>query len=223
MEASSPHTRTTKNLSGMACRWKEALRSPWFGWQLLLTVLILGMLLSAYARFLHWVELRPGVTLHDPLLASFPARKVTWLVFALIYGGLALGLGTLGARPVVLLVALQSYTLVIAARMAMMYVVPLDPPVGIIRLKDPFVQLFDLGVVLTRDLYFSGHVATLFLLFLTARHRLLRAAFLLATVVVGAGLIWQHVHYTIDVLIAPFITFGCYRFVLLAHRSPGTS
>ena len=218
METSSPHTCTTRNRSGMPSRWKEALRSPSFRWQLLVTVLILEMLLLAYAHFLDWIELRPGIVLHDPLLASFPARKVTWLVFALIYGGLVLGLGTLGARPAALLVALQSYALVIAARMVAMYFVPLDPPMGMIRLKDPFVQLFDTRVVLTRDLFFSGHVATLFLLFLTARHRVLRAAFLLATVVVGAGLIWQHVHYTIDILTAPFITFACYRFVLMAHR-----
>lgn len=90
-------------------------------------------------------------------------------------------------------------------------------------MKDPFVQLFDTGVVLTKDLFFSGHVATLFLLLLTARHRVPRAAFLLATVVVGAGLIWQHVHYTIDVLTAPFIIFACYRFVLTAHCGPKTS
>jgi hypothetical protein len=207
----------------MACRWKEALHSPSFRLELLLTVLIFGMLLLAYAHFLDWIERRPGVLLQDPLLASFQPRRVTWLVFALIYGGLMLGLGTLGARPATLLVALQAYALVVAARMAAMYIVPLDPPLGMIRLKDPFVQLFDTGVVLTRDLFFSGHVATLFLLFLTARHRLLRAVFLLATGVVGAGLIWQHVHYTIDVLIAPFITFGCYRFVLMAHRGLETS
>jgi hypothetical protein len=202
----------------MLSRWKEALHSPSFRLQLLLTVAILGILLLSYTHFLDWVELRPGVVLDDPLLASFQARKVTWIVFALIYGALVLGLGTLSARPAALLVALQSYSVVVAIRMAVMYVVPLDPPLGMIQLKDPFVQLFDTGVVLTKDLFFSGHVATVFLLFLTAQHRLLRLGFLLATVVVGAGLIWQHVHYTIDVLTAPFITFGCYRFVLMAHR-----
>jgi PAP2 superfamily C-terminal len=204
----------------MPSRWKEALHSPSFRLQFLLTVPILGVVLFSYAHFLDWVELRPGVVLHDPLLASLQARKVTWIVFALIYSGLVLGLGTLCARPAALLVALQSYALVVAARMAAMYFVPLDPPLGMIHLKDPFVQVFDTGVVLTKDLFFSGHVATLFLLFLTARHRLLRLGFLLATVVVGAGLIWQHVHYTIDILTAPFITFGCYRFVLMAHRGP---
>jgi PAP2 superfamily C-terminal len=207
----------------MPCRWQGAIRSPSFRRQLLLTVLILGMLLLAYAHSLDWIELRPGVVLPDPLLALFRPRKVTWVVFALIYGSLVLGLGTLSKRPAALLVALQSYALVIVARMAAMYFVPFDPPVRMIHLKDPFVQLFDMGVVLTRDLFFSGHVATLFLLFLTARHRMLRAAFLLATVVVAAGLILQHVHYTIDVLTAPFITFGCYRLVLMAHRGPETS
>lgn len=223
VETSSSDTRTTTILGGMTSPWKEALRSPSFRLQLLLTVLVLGILLFSYAHFLNWIELRPGVVLHDPLLALFQPRKVTWIVFALIYGSLLLGLCTLGARPAALLVALQSYALVIAARMVGMYLVPLAPPVGMIHLKDPFVQLFDTGVVLTRDLFFSGHVATLFLIFLTARHRLLRAAFLLTTVVVGAGLIWQHVHYTIDVLTAPFITFGCYRLVLMAHRGPETS
>jgi len=207
----------------MTSRWKEALHSPSFRLQLLLTVPILGVVLFSYAHFLDWVELRPGVVLHDPLLASFQARKVTWIVFSLIYGGLVLGLGTLSARPAALLVALQSYALVAAARMAMMYVVPLDPPLGMIRLKDPFVEIFGPSVVLTKDLFFSGHVATLFLLFLTARHRVLRGAFLLATVAVGAGLIWQHVHYTIDVLTAPFITFACYRFIFMAHRGLETS
>jgi hypothetical protein len=218
VETPSADSPATKPPRAMLSRWKEALHSPSFRLQLLLTVAILGILLLSYTHFLDWVELRPGVVLDDPLLASFQARKVTWIVFALIYGALVLGLGTLSARPAALLVALQSYSVVVAIRMAVMYVVPLDPPLGMIQLKDPFVQLFDTGVVLTKDLFFSGHVATVFLLFLTAQHRLLRLGFLLATVVVGAGLIWQHVHYTIDVLTAPFITFGCYRFVLMAHR-----
>jgi PAP2 superfamily C-terminal len=198
--------------------WKEALRSPAFRLQFFLTVPILAVVLFSCAHFLDWIELRPGVALPDPLPASFQARKLTWITFWLIYAALVLGVGTLSRRPRALLVALQSYALVVAARMAAMYFMPLDPPPGLIRLKDPFVQLFDMRVVLTKDLFFSGHVATLFLLFLTAQHRVLRVGFLLATVVVGAGLIWQHVHYTIDVLTAPFITFGCYRFVLMAHR-----
>jgi hypothetical protein len=218
VETTSPRIPATTAVSGTIPRWKEALRLPSFRLQFFLTVPIVGVLLFSCAHFLEWIQLRPGVVLPDPLLASFQPHKVTWVVFALIYGSLVLGLGTLSRRPRELLVALQSYALVIAARMAAMYFMPLAPPQKLIRLKDPFVQLFDSRVVLTDDLFFSGHVATLFLLFLTAQHRVLQVVFLLATVVVGASLLWQHVHYTIDVLTAPFITFGCYRFVVMAHR-----
>jgi hypothetical protein len=222
VKTSSPDTCAATQLGGTPA-WKEALRSPSFKLQFVLIVPILGILLFFYAHFLDWIELRPGAVLPDPLLAAFSARKVTWIVFTLIYGSLVVGVGTLGAHPAALLVALESYALVIALRMATIYFTALDPPLGIIPLKDPVVQLFDSRVVLTKDLFFSGHVATLFLLFLTAHHRLLRAAFLLATVLVGAGLIWQHVHYTIDVLTAPFMTFVCYRLVVMAHHGSRTS
>jgi hypothetical protein len=188
--------------------------------QLLLTVPIMGILLLSYARFLDWIEFRPGVVFHDPLLALFHARKVTWIVFGLVYGGLVLGVGTLSICPPALLLALQSYSLMVAVRMAAIYFVPLDPPLGMIPLKDPFVALFAAGPVLTKDLFFSGHTATLFLLFLTAQHRVLRVVFLLATLWVGALVLWQHVHYTVDVLAAPFITIGCYRCVLMLRRGP---
>jgi hypothetical protein len=214
----SAHTPTATAPSGTAHGWKETLLSPSFRLQFFLTVPMLGILLLFYAHFLHWIEFRPGVVLDDTLLASFPPRKVTWMVFALVYGGLVLGVGTLSLCPTSLLLALQSYAVIVAVRMAALYFVPLDPPLGMIPLKDPFVALFTTSPVLTKDLFFSGHTATLFLLYLTAQHRLLRPVFLLATLLVGAGVIWQHVHYTIDVLAAPFIVFGCYRFVLMLHR-----
>jgi hypothetical protein len=223
VETASVHSPTATTPSGTVSRWKEALRSRSFRLQLLLTVPILGILLLFYARFLDWIELRPGVLFHDPFLALFHARKVTWIVFGLVYGGLVLGVGTLSMSPSALLLALQSYALIVAVRMVAIYFVPLDPPLGMIPLKDPFVALFATGRALTKDLFFSGHTATLFLLFLTAQHRVLRVVFLLATVVVGAGVIWQHVHYTVDVLAAPFIVFGCYRVVLMLRGDLDTA
>ena len=48
-----------------------------------------------------------------------------------------------------------------------MWATPLDPPPGMIVLEDPLVQLFGgASRPLTRDLFFSGHTSTMFLLFL---------------------------------------------------------
>ena len=47
-----------------------------------------------------------------------------------------------------------------------MYSLPFNPPPEMIPLNDPFVQFFGSGKLLTKDFFFSGHTATLFLLFL---------------------------------------------------------
>jgi len=102
-------------VSGTIARWKESLRAPSFRLQFLPTVPILGILLFSYAHFLDWIEVRPGVVLHDPFLTSLKAHQLTWRIFGLIYGALMLGLGTLSIRPTALLVALQSYALLFSS------------------------------------------------------------------------------------------------------------
>ena len=66
-------------------------------------------------------------------------------------------------------------------------------------------------VALCVVLFFSGHTSLPFLLFLVARDRGFRIAFLLLTLATGTCVIVQHVHYTIDVVVAPFVAYGCFR------------
>jgi membrane-associated phospholipid phosphatase len=98
--------------------------------------------------------------------------------------------------------------------MAAMYLAPLEPPPGIIELRDPFVEFFGGGRTLTRDLFFSGHTSTLFLLFLLIPGKALRAAFASATLLVGLCVVLQHVHYTVDVIAAPFFAYGAFSIVV---------
>jgi hypothetical protein len=85
-----------------------------------------------------------------------------------------------------------------------------------LALEDPLVQLFGTGEVLTRDLFFSGHTSTSFLLVLLAPGRATRAFFLACSVAVAGCVLWQHVHYTVDVLAAPPFAFAAYA---LASRA----
>jgi hypothetical protein len=66
-------------------------------------------------------------------------------------------------------------------------------------------------VALTKDLFFSGHTSTTLLLLLYVwPHRRLRAAMLVAHVLIVASVFFAHLHYTIDVVGAYAITFAVF-------------
>jgi hypothetical protein len=161
--------------------------------------------------------MRSGVILSDPLLALFSPRDVTWVTFSFIYVSIILALIHLSINPRYLLIGLQAYILLVMIRTISMFLVPLDPPVQLIPLADPFVQSMSSGL-LTKDLFFSGHTSTLFLLSLISNNKYLKMMFLSATIMVGILVLWQHVHYTIDVVVAPFYAYGCYRISLLLNQ-----
>jgi hypothetical protein len=196
----------------LGATWRQAWDDRGFRWRLLLTLPALGATLGALARFVRRVEERPGVVLPDPLLELVSPRDLTWLAFALIYAAILSALVLLARRPRRLVQALQAYAIMAWVRMAVMWVTPLDPPPRMILLEDPLVQgLGGASRALTRDLFFSGHTSTLFLVFLAVPGRRARPFFLACTAAVGAAVLAQHVHYAVDVLAAPFFAYGSWR------------
>lgn len=192
-----------------AGRWYHQWNDRKMVVELVITVAALVGALVLYSTYLIFNETRPGAVLDDPILELFPAMDVSTVVFTLIYGGIALGVYSLLTHPRSLLLALQTYTLLILVRIVTLYVTPLAPPEGMIPLYDPLVGLGP-GEILHRDLFFSGHTSTLFLLFLTAHGKWMRGIFLACTIGVGILVLVQHCHYTIDVVAAPFFAYGCY-------------
>ena len=192
----------------MRAAWSEAWRDRSFRARLALVLPALVAALALLARFLEWNERRPGAVLPDPVLALLQPRDLTWLTFSLIYLGLAFGVARLASEPRALLLALSAYVLMVLFRIAAMWMTPLEPPPGMIPLHDPLVRLFGPGKLLTKDLFFSGHTSTLFLLALTVPGRRSKALFVLCTAAVGVSVLLQHVHYAIDVLAAPFFAYA---------------
>lgn len=196
--------------------WKEFLTKR--RTEFIITILLLAIILFIFPNFLAYVEGRQGVTLADPVLELFNPIDFTWLTFGLIYISLIVAIFSFAAKPEILLLALQSYSLLVIFRILVMYSAPLDAPEGLILLNDPFVQFFGSGEVFTKDLFFSGHTATLFLLFLISDKKHLKIIFLISTVLVGIAVLLQHVHYTIDVLAAPFFAYSSYRIAKIINE-----
>lgn len=194
--------------------WREFLKEKKNKIELVVTFLLLSVVISALTNFLNFVEVRKGVALSDPILNLFKPVDLTWLIFALIYVSLIAGIISLAKNPKRLLFTVQLYTLMVAVRIVAMYLLPLEPPVKMIVLNDPFVEYFGTGQTLTKDLFFSGHTATLLILYLVSENKMMKIVFLISTIAVAISVLLQHVHYSIDVFAAVFFTYACYKLVL---------
>jgi len=198
----------------MASTWRD----PRTRWIAAGTVVTLAVVLAVFSEFLLWVEQRDGVVLDDPVLRSFAAVDVSWLTFSLIYIALLLWIGLHVTRPRYLLVGLQSYAVLVIIRIGAMWLTPLDPPTTSLPLIDRLVESLGPSQQLTKDLFFSGHTSTLFLLGLSARTRRLRVLFFVLSLCVAVCVVYQHAHYAIDVYVAPFIAFGAWSIVTRVWR-----
>ncbi|MCW8994570.1 MAG: sphingomyelin synthase family protein [Psychromonas sp.] len=197
--------------------WKSFFNNKRNRNEFILTVVLLAILMISFSQFLQFIEKRNGVSLPDPILNAFSPLNLTWLTFTLIYLSIVLFLFSLRKDPYKIMIALQAYGVMVIFRIIAMYLVPLEAPKTILLLNDPFVQLFGKGEILTKDLFFSGHTATLFLLFLLTKNKILKVIFLVSTVTVGITVLLQHVHYSIDVFVAPFVTYGAFRIITSFH------
>ena len=193
--------------------WKEFLTDKKKQKELIVSIPFLAAILIIFPQFLQFVEARSGVVFTDPLLALFNPIDLTWLTFGLIYLSIVVSLFSLAKKPERLLFGFQCYGLMVLFRLIVMYLLPLEPPAKLLPLNDPFVQLLGTGEILTKDLFFSGHTATLFLLFLIIEQRVFKIILLTSTIIVGITVLLQHVHYTVDVAVAPFVAYTSYKII----------
>ena len=197
--------------------WKSFLKDRKNLTEFVITAVMVTAVIIAFSHFLHFIEQRDGVILNDPILRTFNPIDLTWLTFALIYLSLIIFVVTTFNKPDKLLIAFQAYGLMLIFRTIAMYLTPFEAPETILLLNDPFVQFFAKGDILTKDLFFSGHTGTLFLVFLLAENKTLKTIFLILTILVGSAVLLQHVHYSVDVFVAPFVAFGAYKITQQIH------
>lgn len=190
--------------------WKVFLKDKKNLFTFVVILIILIIVLSIFSNFLAFAESRQGVIIDDPILELFSPIDLTIPLFFMMYVLVIIAIANLMKHPRHLAFSFLAYSLMLLFRMSAMYTIPLDPPPSMIILKDPIVEAFSTGVPLTRDLFFSGHTATTFLIFLIVQGRGLKIIAFFIFFFTAIAVLLQHVHYTVDVLAAPFFTFCSY-------------
>ena len=183
-----------------------------------ITVVVFAISMFTFTRFLNFIEARPGVVLPDPILALFTPIDLSWFTFVVMYGTVVLVIMSLFKTPMQLAFAIQTYIAMLWIRILAMYSIPLEAPATILPLIDPMVSEFGVGQLMTKDLFFSGHTATIFLMYLASQKKIYKNLFLLATIIIGLAVTIQHVHYSVDVIAAPFFAYTCYRAMFLINK-----
>jgi PAP2 superfamily C-terminal len=191
--------------------WHIAWQQPVFKKKMIAGFLLLVFVLSALPFFFQAIEKRNGIVLNDWLLTRLPSYNVSVLIFILIWGVTLLGIMRSIQEPAICIILVWSYVLVCISRMVLIWLFPLNPPVHLIPLIDPLSNTFYGKNFITKDLFYSGHTASLFLFFLCFKKRNDKIIALQCTIAVAFLLLIQHVHYSIDILFAPVFTFTCYR------------
>lgn len=199
--------------------WRGAWAKPCFRQSLLAVCLLLAALAATLPLFFSWIQHKPGRVPPDPLIQTLGPADLSLAVFTLLYTVIAATVVALVRRPYLLLRGLFSYAFLLVMRMASMALFTMEPPADAVPLTDPVTGPFYPGhAPFLKDLFFSGHTATLVLMALLAPWRWLRTVAWLAAAAVGLMVIAQHVHWTVDVLAAPFAALAAWALAGMGLR-----
>jgi hypothetical protein len=191
--------------------WKATWNTRHKKQQIIFGTVIMVAVVIIMPHFFNGIQKRNGKLLDDWLLAIIPPRNVSVAIFAIIWAMILLAIVRAMKDPSMYITYCWTYIFVTAARLTCISLVPLEPPTGLIQLTDPITAIFYGNSVITKDLFFSGHTATLTLICLCLKKRNDRIVATVATIVVAFLLLVQHIHYTIDVLGAPVFVYVFYR------------
>ncbi len=190
--------------------WQTALEVKSFRVKSIVSGTLLILCALVAPLLFQFVQQREGYIFHDYLLSRLPAFDLSYWIFILLYILIFSAVVSLLSRPHQFLVALQAYIILTIFRFITILLVPLNPPLRIIELNDPLVQYLFYHEPITKDLFFSGHASLLLLLAFSVPSARLRYALFTGTLLVASMLLFQHAHYTVDILAAPIFSWLAY-------------
>ncbi len=195
-----------------ALTWTAAWKEISFRKNLLASIILLVFVLAGFFFVLEYAEARDGIVIEKGLLDGVVSPSdFSGVIFGFTYAATVAGLFFCSRRPFLALLLIRTYLLLQLFRALTLLVFPLDPPEGIIPLDDPFLRsTFYNGRPNLKDLFFSGHVATLVMFVFIVPQKWVKILLVIAAVVAGVLLALQRAHYVVDVIAAPLFAFGAF-------------
>lgn len=181
---------------------------------------VLSMVLFMPYYYQEIIGPKVGILLNDPVLNFFTPVDWSNAVFFILTVALIQTLTLYYGNAEVFLTGLMSFCVVNILRVISMYVITLEPPADMILLIDPIsASLVYPEQAFAKDLFFSGHVSSMMILVYIERSRVWYLIKIAATVLMALFLAWQHVHYSVDLVVAPLATYAVFLGVRRFIRS----
>ena len=190
--------------------WKHAWTKKTFRYKVFAGFFLNLLVLVLLPAFFQHIEKRNGILLNDVLLDQIKPVDVSLYVFIIIWSMGLLTLIRAIQQPKIFITFLYSFFVLTVSRIISITLVSLNAPQGLIPLVDPLTSVFYGQSFITKDLFYSGHVATQFLMFLCFIKKPDKVLAIISAISVAILVLVQHVHYTIDVVTAPFFAYACF-------------
>lgn len=196
--------------------YREAWKMPGYAIMVIVSLIILSGALYVNFWAIDKATAHAGPQVEDLILSNFPAVEVDGLFVNGTFIVVAFAFLIVLTQPKSIPFVLHGLTLFMLVRSGFTLLTHLGPPEA--------HYASDFGAVITNaffgsDQFFSGHTGMPFLAALAYWHiPWIRNTFLAATAYFVVIVLLGHIHYSIDVASAFFITFGIYRMALWAFE-----
>jgi ABC-type enterochelin transport system permease subunit len=141
--------------------WSQYIRNKSFRNKLAGGLLLLVLLIAFLPYYFAFIEARKGIVLNDLVLNFIESANVSIPTFIIIWSLSLWYLFKSYKDPALMLLILWGFNILSISRIISIYLVPLEPPNNLIELIDPITNSFYGAKFITKDLFFSGHTATL--------------------------------------------------------------
>lgn len=175
-----------------------------------LILLALAIIFQFYASA--YIDRTPGNPAFDLFLGILPVVNLNLLIVEGALAAIAFSVVLVLAKPQYLLFTLKAAAIFIATRAMFIAVTHIGIYPGQINPDTGFFDRIYTGFGLEAGFFFSGHAGLPLLMALILwNKKFWRYAYIILSIVFGIAVLFAHIHYTMDVLAAPYMTYGIFK------------